>query len=258
MEIQEIGIRKLNIPDVSTFNINTPSTSIPTAPPVVVNIGFPIVDLPGCVESNKEKNPKNISLLEDDEKGTITLCDAGVPSFNPIQFEPEQVIPTVPATIPKTDSPDKPKPKALESPPATPPQVNIPIIPQCPTREQELLNPIGKVLKGDRIIVDYELVGERCIEVTEKLNIPEQIITSLPNAGMVTTTASIAAVATISALMAKPVADILLKVIKPTVKKVIKKIAVIRGKKAEILSVKDRQDQQRLYSHALRKLKGKE
>ena len=50
--------------------------------------------------------------------------------------------------------------------------------------------------------------------VTEKLSIPDQIIGNIPNAGMVTTTASIAVVATSSALLAKPVVDLLLKVVK--------------------------------------------
>lgn len=259
MEIQQINIRKLDIPDVNVFDINVPSapvsSSIPFAPPVTLNIGLPIVDLPGCVESNKEKNPKNTSLLEDDERGTITLCDAGVPSFNPIQFEPEQVIPTVPAGIPKTDTPEKSKSEVLEAPPVKPPQIDIPIIPQCPNREQELLNPIGKVIDGNRKIVDYELVGERCIEVTEKLNIPQQIITSIPNAGMITTTATIAAVATTSALAAKPLADILLKVVKPTVKKVIKKIAAIRGKKPPVLSKSERINEQRDRNRAIKELR---
>ena len=257
MEIKEIGIRKLNIPEVSVFDVNTPPTSIPIAPPVVVNIGVPIINIPGCVEAHETNNPKNNQIKSDDPKGTLTFCDSGLPSYDPIQFEPEQLIPTTPAGIPKTDTPDKPKPEILKPPPIKPPTINSAII-QCPTREQELLNPVGKVLEGNKKIVGYELVGEKCIEITEKLNIPQQIITSLPNAGMVTTTASIAVVATTSALMAKPLADILLKVVKPTVKKIIKKIAAIRGKKAEILSVKERQDQQRLYSHALRKLKGKE
>ena len=43
-------------------------------------------------------------------------------------------------------------------------------------------------------------------------------------------TAGIAAVATTSALLAKPVADLLLKVVKPLVKKTIKKIAAKLGK----------------------------
>ena len=102
------------------------------------------------------------------------------------------------------------------------------------------------------------MVGKECLMVTEKLSIPDQIIGNIPNAGAVTTTASIAIVATTSALLAKPLADLLLKVVKPTIKKVIKKVAAIRGKKTAVESVKDRRDQQRIRSHAIRKLKGKE
>ena len=63
--------------------------------------------------------------------------------------------------------------------------------------------------------------------VTEQLTIPDQIIGNT-NAGKVTTTASIAVVATTSALLAKPLVDLLLKAVKPAVKKVMKKIAAIR------------------------------
>ena len=85
--------------------------------------------------------------------------------------------------------------------------------------------------------------------------LPEQVIAGLPSVGSVMTTGGIAVVATASALMAKPLADILLKVIKPTIKKVMKKIATIRGKTPEVLSVKERQDLQRERTEAIRSLK---
>jgi len=69
------------------------------------------------------------------------------------------------------------------------------------------------------------------------------------------TTGGIAVVATGSALLAKPLADILLKVIKPTVKKVMKKIATIRGKKIPVLSVEERREEQRERNLAIRTLK---
>ena len=56
-------------------------------------------------------------------------------------------------------------------------------------------------------------------------------------------------------LKAKPLADILLKLVKPTVKKVMKKIAKIRGKQEEILSVTERRDLQRERTQAIRALK---
>ena len=102
------------------------------------------------------------------------------------------------------------------------------------------------------------MVGKECLPVFEELSIPDQIVQNIPSPGMVTTTASIAVVATSSALLAKPLADLLLKVVKPTVKKVMKKIAALRGKKTQVESLKERRDQQRIRSHAIRKLKGKE
>ena len=253
--ISDVGIRELNIPPIRTVFDGT-APLVPAAPPVVLEVGLPVVDIPGCVEAH-EKSDKNDNLLEDDPKGIKTFCDGQTPSFNPIQYEPERLVPTNPAPVPKTESPEKPAPEVPKTPEVKPPPVNTAKI-DCPTREQELKNPVGKILKGNEKITGYELVGKECLMVTEKLSIPDQIIGNIPNAGAVTTTASIAIVATTSALMAKPLADLLLRVVKPTVKKIIKKIAAIRGKKSPTLSVRDRQDQQRLYSHALRKLKGKE
>lgn len=253
--ISDIGIRELNIPPIRDIFDGT-APVVPAAPPVVLEVGLPVVDIPGCVEAH-EKSDKNENLLEDDPKGTKTFCDGETPSFDPIQYEPERLVPTNPAPVPKTESPDKPTPEVPKTPEVKPPPVNTAKI-DCPTREQELKNPVGKILKGNEKITGYELVGKECLMVTEKLSIPDQIIGNIPNAGAVTTTASIAIVATTSALMAKPLADLLLRVVKPTVKKIIKKIAAIRGKKTPTLSVRDRRDQQRLYSHALRKLKGKE
>jgi len=37
------------------------------------------------------------------------IADSGLPSFNPPTYELEQVIPTRPAGIPKTETPEKPK-----------------------------------------------------------------------------------------------------------------------------------------------------
>ena len=253
--ISDVGIRELNIPPIRTVFDGT-APLVPAAPPVVLEVGLPVVDIPGCVEAH-EKSDKNENLLEDDPKGTKTFCDGQTPSFDPIQYEPERLVPTNTAPVPKTESPEKPAPEVPKAPEVKPPPINTAKI-DCPTREQELKNPVGKILKGNEKITGYELVGKECLMVTEKLSIPDQIVGNIPNAGAVTTTASIAVVATTSALVAKPLADLLLRVVKPTVKKVIKKIAAIRGKKVEILSVKERQDQQRLYSHALRKLKGKE
>jgi hypothetical protein len=223
--ISDIGIRELDIPPVRIIFDGT-APLVPAAPPVVLEVGLPVVDIPGCVEAH-EKSDKNENLLEDDPKGTKTFCDGETPSYDPIQYEPERLIPTNSAPVPKTESPEKPAPEVPKAPEIKPPPekpATVELIPEVPAPEPE-------------------------IPWVEKY---------LPSPEAATTTAAIAVVATTSALMAKPLADLLLRVIKPTVKKIIKKISAIRGKKTPTLSVRDRRDQQRLYSHALRKLKGKE
>ena len=77
----------------------------------------------------------------------------------------------------------------------------------------------------------------------------------LPAPQVAATTAGIAVVATSSALLAKPLADLLLKVIKPAIKKVMAKISKLRGKPVKVDSVRDRRDQQRERSRAIRTLR---
>ena len=259
MEINDIGtrniqIRQLNIPEVRGI-FNTTSQSIPPAPPVVVNIGVPIVDIPGCVEAH-ETNSKSKTIGGDDPKGLVTYCDSGIPSYNPINFEPEQIIFTRPSGV-DTRQPKAPVAPELPATPKIPPATTAKV--DCPTAAQEAKEPVGTFVEGFRKkVTEYKLIGNQCIQITEPVPLPQQIIAGLPSAGSVVTTGGIAVVATASALMAKPLADLLLKVVKPTVKKVMKKIAAIRGKTLPVLSVSERQAEQRIRSHAIRKLKGKE
>jgi hypothetical protein len=251
MEIPNIGtrniqIRELNIPPVINALENT-SQSIPYAPPVVVNIGVPIVDVPGCVEAH-ESNNKSKTVGQDDSKGMITYCDAGIPSYNPINFEPEQMILTEPAKTPKVDPP-KP-PEVPKSPEVKPPVSTAKI--DCPTPAQEAKEPVGTYVEGFRKkVTEYKLIGNECVQITETVPLPQQIVAGLPSAGVVMTTGGVAVIATTSALMAKPLADLLLKVVKPTVKKVVKKIAKIRGKQPIILSTSERRNEQRDRNHAI-------
>ena len=243
-----INIREIDIPRVVTDTQNY--TSIPLAPPVVVNIGVPIVDVPGCVEAH-ESNSKSKTLGSDDQRGLVTYCDSGIPSYNPPNFEPNQMLPTqrpnVDTRQPKSpEAPDLPIPK---TPPAT---AKI----DCPTPAQAAKEPVGTYIEGFRKkVTEYQLVGNQCIQITEKVPLPEQIVAGLPGAGTVVTTSSIAVVATASALMAKPLADVLLKVIKPTVKKVMKKIAAIRGKTVPVLSIAERRNEQRDRNRAIMALR---
>jgi len=247
-EIREIQIRSLDIPPVPDWLMQYPQ-AIPPVVPVTQNIGTPIVNMPGCVEAHPDGGPQ---LAQDDPRGARTYCDGSVPSFNPIEYSPEEMLITKPSQA-DTRQPEQPKvPKTPELPPAAPATAKV----DCPTPAQAAKEPVGEYLEGFRKkVTGYQLIGNQCVQQTEKVPIPEQVIAGLPSAGSVMTTGGIAVVATASALAAKPLADILLKVIKPTIKKVMKKIAKIRGKSVPVLSVTERRDLQRERTEAIRALR---
>jgi hypothetical protein len=83
----------------------------------------------------------------------------------------------------------------------------------------------------------------------------EKAIDGLPPVEAVVTTTTIALVAATSALVAKPFSDLILKLIKPTVKKVVKKVSKLRGKVEKIDSVWERRLAQRDRNRALRALR---
>ena len=255
----EININDIRIPDIQVYQPPTWATdanAIFAAPPVTEEVGVPIVNIPGCVEAHEQNTSKEKSgiLSEDDPKGVKTFCDAGVPSFNPLDYNKDELEFEYEAPIPKVAPPEQPEIKAPKTP-----DTGRAVTVDCPTEAQELKEPIGTLVEGGtKKIVEYRLVGKECIPVKEDIKIPDQIVQAIPTAGSITTTASIAVVATTSALLAKPLADLVLKAVKPTVKKVIKKIAAIRGKSVPVQSLRDRQAEQRLRNHAIRKLKGKE
>ena len=255
MEIKEINVSGVDIPDITIVDPrNYSSPPIPVAPPVTVNIGVPIVNIPGCVEAHETNNPKNNQIKSDDERGLVTFCDSGIPSFNPIRFEPEQMIITEPAPIPKTKTPDPP-----ESPEVKPPKTDPPITTakiDCPTKVQQAQEPVGTYVNGFReIVTGYELIDKTCVQLTEKVPLPTQVVAGLPSGGQVVQVGGVAVIATTSALLAKPLADLLLRAVKPAVKKVLKKVASIRGKKPPVLSVGERRAEQRQMNHAVRALR---
>jgi len=261
--IEEIGIdiNEVNIPDIRVYQPPrwaTDANAIFAAPPVTQEVGVPVVDMPGCVEAHEQNSSKEKSgiLSEDDPKGVKVYCDAGVPSFNPLDYNKDELEFEYEPQIPKVASPEQPE---VTPPAATAPKTDKAATVNCPTPAQEAKEPVGSLVEGFRKkVTAYELIGNECIQRTEAVPLPQQIVAGLPAPGVVTTTATIAVVATTSALLAKPLADLLLKVVKPTVKKVIKKIAAIRGKSVKVESLRERRGQQRIRNKAIRTLKGRE
>ena len=253
IRLNNIRISDVIIPDVPRWMSSDPPVALPVMPPVTMELGTPIVNIPGCVEAHKDSD-KNTNLKNEDDKGTMTLCDAGTPYYSAIDYDRNQIkLEQEPPPPPAYKAPSKPEAPEAPAAPAVP-KTEAPL-PECPTRAQQLKDPIGKIVEGNKKIVAYETVGKECLPVFEELSIPDQIVQNIPSAGMVTTTASIAVVATSSALLAKPLADLLLKVVKPTVKKVMKKIATLRGKKIPVQSSRERVAEQRQRNHAVKALR---
>tara|TARA_B100000131_G_scaffold275702_1_gene278479 strand:- start:103 stop:1008 length:906 start_codon:yes stop_codon:yes gene_type:complete len=235
--IQPVGIRR--IADGRIWLKDVPQ-AIPIAVPVTEIVGTPIVDMPGCVQVHKEnaKNPKNKNkmLVDDDPKGNTVLCDAGAPYFYAPNYDARELswqtiyqpqeeaegLDTGEPPAPDIDTPDPPPtPNTTGEDPDCPPP-NARRIGDVNTAQTEKVT--GYELQIDKNNPDGPKI---CVTLWEDIGTVERY---LPTVGTVTTTASIAAVATTSALLAKPIADLLLKVVKPAVKKILTKVQTMMGK----------------------------
>ena len=90
----------------------------------------------------------------------MTLCDAGTPSYYPIQYDPNRLEITTKAPPPPAyKAPDAPE--APEAPAPQVPKTEAPM-PECPSRAQQLKDPVGKIVEGNKKLVAYEMVGKEC------------------------------------------------------------------------------------------------
>ena len=256
--INPIGVSE--IADARVWVIQPPAVNSLTVPVTTV-VGTPIVNMPGCVKVHKEnaKNPKNRNkmLVDDDPKGNTVLCDAGAPYYEPADYDYRgltwQTIYTDSEEAPEgidVGEPPTPEIPDAPSPPETPGETAQDV--ECPPPNARRIGDLNQA--GTEKVVGYELTpdGKICETQWEAIGFAERYLPSVP---VVSTTATIALVATSSALLAKPLADLLLKVVKPVVKKVVAKVKSIMGKKEPVLSVRERQSAQRDRNQAIQTLK---
>ena len=252
--IPNIQVQNVGVHYVPSWQIRQPY--VPNFNPVTNYLGFPIVDMPGCVEMHKDnRGGIDRDLVNQDPKGTTTLCPNGhYPTYSAMDYEPEQMTiireQKAPPIAPPPEPPDSPEtPDTGDTTPEDPP---------CPGPNAQRIGDIAQNQKekvsGFELQKDPTRPGKKiCVVLYEDITAVEQF---LPTPQIASTTAVIATVATGSALLAKPLADLLLKVVKPAIKKVIGTVQKILGKKEpEILSVRDRMDLQRERTKAIRELK---
>ena len=174
MEIREIVVPEINVVH------DLPQVAIPQAPPVTLDIGVPVIDLP---------------------------------HFNPMDMEPEvepqKIVP--PKVKPAEPSPAKPPPVKL-------PKQGQPVAPASLTASEQKPEP-----------------------KLETKTLPQRIIEAVPTIPQAVNTAGTSTIA-VSAALATP---LLLKAIRPTIKKLAKKLQQAIGKKVKVESVSERRKFQR-------------
>ena len=236
MEIPKIQVGSINqvyVPNIYSLYVPhyyAPTVVAPGHPSILQFIGRPIVDMPGCVKAHREENRKTKllpELADDDPNEIMTLCPDGFyPAYDAMNYEPEQLIITREQKAPDVVPPPEPPgtPETPETGAITPED------PPCPGPTSLRVGAVGPSEKEK--VVGHELQKNPqgkliCVELYENIGPVEQY---LPSAQVAATTATIATVAGASALLAKPLADLLLRVFRPAIKKALTKVNAILGR----------------------------
>ena len=228
--IQKIDIPNVTIPQFGTNEVWLNGVPfIPSNhPSVTTQIGFPIVEIPGCVKMHQDNKdhvtrmPFDHDLVNQDEKGSTTLCPHGeYPTYDAMDYQPEQLI----------ISRETPPPPV--EPPPTPPEFTPDAIPEAKQEDIACPGPgqlrVGDVTQsGDERVVGHQLSddGKICETLYEPTTAIEKFI---PSTNQVTNTLAIAVIATAGAT-ATP---IILRIIRPILKKLWDTIQKKLGRKVE-------------------------
>ena len=242
MTIPRIHVKEVNIPNIYLPDWMSRQPNVDhLVPPVVLNIGNPIVDIPGCVKMHRDNQyhnnglPIDRNLVENDPDQAMIVCDAEVPSYDAMNFEPEQLIITREAEVPNVRPPD------VEAP-EVPPTGDLVKQKEVPCPGPGNLRVGDTTQTGDERVVGHKLSddGKVCETIYEPTTAVEKFI---PSTNQATNALAIAVIATAGAT-ATP---IILRIVKPILTKIWKTIQKKTGKKvipptrAEIMSNKYRE-----------------
>ncbi len=216
-DIPDIQVNPINVPYVVPWTIYR-APEIPVAPPVTVNLGFPIIDMPGCVEWHPDdKRAGNLPVKDKD--GVKTLCPNGqYPSYNAMDYTPENLIITEQVAPPPF--------KETETPSPPTPETDIPDIPnkgkediECPGPKDQRIGDLRNA-QGKEKVTGHEVRNGECITLYEATTVVDKYV---PTPAQVVNTAQIALVAATMPL--------LIAAVKPAVTQLVKKITKLLGRK---------------------------
>ena len=157
-----IDIPNININKVKIHEIPVWKTDIQT----LNNISKPIVDIPGCVRVHRN-NLTSLIDSDKDEYGTYTECgNFSIPSFEPLQYNPNEFKYTQAETsnqteefVPPTVEPPKYEPKKKEE---------KPLFVECPGPNDQRVGQYASEFKLERVSGHKRSEdGSKCITLYE-------------------------------------------------------------------------------------------
>ena len=231
VHIKDITIRDVRVPNWMTRQ----PTVDHLVPPVIIHIGNPIVNIPGCVKAHQDNQfhvtglPKDRNLVNQDSDRAMIVCDAEVPSYDAMNYEPEQLIITREAPVPPVAPPPVPETEV----PSTG-DLKVEKDPDCPGPGN--LRVGDTTQSGDERVVGHQLIQDPvnpAKKICETLYEPTTIVEKfLPPPNQAATVTALAVVATAGAA-ATP---LLIRVIRPVIKKIWTTIQKKLGKEVRQLS----------------------
>ena len=271
MEIEDISVQEIPEASIDTTIIPTPKAVLPN------NIGFPVIQMPGCVRA---RTLKNKNLVTSDPAGNFYVCDGNVPTLEsmavdwdglsavgPVKAEEPKLVPPVPKLNSKGNKRKKVEKEDSKNDeqgdtdvgqqdfkvPDIDGQFIADILP-CPPLDTLAKTPVGSLGKGGLARIKGwkrdELTG-KCETVWEGLNPIEIAGNYAPQPTVLVNTSAIAITSVVGVtVIGQPIAKFVQKQLKGQVKsfskKITKKLLAIRGKKPPVKSLAERKKEQRL------------
>ena len=199
MEIRQVNINKIQIPEIKTWQFEVP---------VINKVPKPIIDYAGCVKVHRNNL---INLIDIDENGTVIKCGVKMPSYEPLQYTPNNFVYTTPQVNTNIEPPSFLNSQLPDIPKKKEKEFFVP----CPDPESPLR--VGSFANDDRLEkvkrFYYNENKTKCLIEWEEVTYYEKLI---PTIGQFTSVFTLALVGCS--------APIVLNLVKPLVKKAIAKL----------------------------------
>ena len=207
-KIHRIEIKEVNIPKIPVWQLYVPTLDV---------IYKPKVDIPGCVRVHRNNLP---SLIDNDkdEYGTYSECgNFIIPSFEPLEYNPNEFIYTEAKTPKKQEETVTPTDQSGQY---VPPKYKKVEFVECPGRKDQRVGDFRNEKRLERVVGhERSEDGTICTTIYEDVPFKDQYI---PEVSTIVSTAVIGLVAASTPL--------LLNAVKPIVKQIVKKLTKKKDK----------------------------